>query len=181
MIKEINYKGEPIIVSNEGEIWAPSKTVIYSNGRKYHYPMYKTKAYIDRGGYLETTINRQHIKVHRAVAMAFLPNPDNLREINHKDEDKTNNYVYVNEDGTVDMEKSNLEWCDSKYNNNYGTGNQRRADKLGQKVLCVETGVIYTSMNEAGKQLGHPRGTGIRDCCKGRQKSAYGYTWRYIY
>lgn len=52
-------------------------------------------------------------KVHRLVAMAFIPNPDNLPHINHKDENKLNN------------NPNNLEWCDNRYNNNYGTRNKR--------------------------------------------------------
>ena len=68
-------------------------------------------------GYLSVVLsyNGKHktITVHRLVAQAFLPNPDNLPEINHKDEDKTNNNV------------TNLEWCDHKYNVNYGTRNIR--------------------------------------------------------
>jgi hypothetical protein len=51
--------------------------------------------------------NYKHYKVHRLVAQAYIPNPDNLPEINHKDEDKTNNCV------------SNLEWCTKEYNLNY--------------------------------------------------------------
>lgn len=69
-------------------------------------------------GYLFVNLyDSQHkmksIKVHRLVASAFIPNPDNYPQINHKDEDKTNNHV------------DNLEWCDSKYNVNYGTGHAR--------------------------------------------------------
>ena len=64
-------------------------------------------------------------KVHRLVAEAFLPNPNNYPCVNHKDEDKTNNFIWVNDDGTVDPLRSNLEWCSSAYNNAYGTRGKR--------------------------------------------------------
>ena len=56
------------------------------------------------------------IRVHKLVAEAFLPNPENLTEVNHKDEDKINNRA------------DNLEFCDHKYNMNYGTRNIRSKD-----------------------------------------------------
>lgn len=69
----------------------------------------------------DDTIKKQVWKyIHRLVAEAFLPNSKNLPCVNHKDENKLNNFVYVNEDGTVDLEKSNLEWCTHQYNINYG-------------------------------------------------------------
>ena len=75
-------------------------------------PSYNTSGY-----YIVRLCNNGFMKsklVHRLVAQTFIPNPNNLPIINHKDEDKLNNRV------------DNLEWCDSKYNNNYGTSQQRR-------------------------------------------------------
>lgn len=68
-------------------------------------------------GYLMVVLiknkKRKSYILHRLVADAFIPNPYNLPQVNHKDENKTNNVV------------SNLEWCDNKYNSNYGTRNIR--------------------------------------------------------
>lgn len=64
--------------------------------------------------------NKKH-RLHRLVAQTFIPNPDNLPEVNHKDENKVNNKV------------ENLEWCDKNYNTHYGTGYDRLMDKVMKK------------------------------------------------
>lgn len=112
-------------------------------------------------------------KVHRLVATAFISNPENLPQINHKDEDKTNNIV------------ENLEWCSAKYNCNYGIHNKKISEmqtnhpNKSKKVLCIETGKIYPSTRQVERDLGFNNGY-ISRCCLGEYKSAYGYTWRYI-
>ena len=82
-------------------------------------------------GYLFVPLSKDgHVKnflVHRLVAQAFIPNPQCLPQVNHKDEDKENNSV------------SNLEWCTARYNINYGTCQQRMAEKLRGRNLSEET------------------------------------------
>lgn len=81
------------------------------------------------------------LKIHRLVGKTFLPNPNNLPMINHKDEDRTNNCV------------ENLEWCDNKYNCNWGTRNKRIQEKRGFKVICLNDNTIYPSINKLSRTL----------------------------
>ena len=100
-------------VSSYGRVRSVDRYVRCSYGS---YRLHKGKVLspgIRPDGYLVVSLKYKMFRVHRLVAQAFIPNPDNLPQINHKDEDKSNNRV------------ENLEWCTAKYNNNYGTARIR--------------------------------------------------------
>lgn len=136
-------------------------------------------------GYLFVSLSKNgivHAKtIHRLVAQAFIDNPYDYPQVNHKDEDKTNNRV------------ENLEWCTAKYNLNYGTCPQRFSEarkgqrlssvsiekmrhKIMKKVMCVETGQIFDSIKSA-EEFVHTTGMGA--VLHGRAKTCGGYHWRY--
>ncbi len=116
------------------------------------------KTSLDKDGYENLVLRKdgkqKHFRVNRLVAEAFLENPNNYPQVNHKDEDKTNNNV------------NNLEWCSPKYNINYGS----RTEKASRKVICVTTGKIFKSIAEASKYY-NLKGNHISACCKGKLKS----------
>ena len=116
------------------------------------------KTSLDKDGYENLVLRKdgkqKHFRVNRLVAEAFLENPNNYPQVNHKDEDKTNNNV------------NNLEWCSPKYNINYGS----RTEKASRKVICVTTGKTFKSIAEASKYY-NLKGNHISACCKGKLKS----------
>lgn len=126
-------------------------------------------------GYLECSLcHNGKIKkyyVHRLVAEAFLPNPDNLPQVNHKDECKTNNKV------------DNLEWCTHEYNSTYGTMQARAAKSKSKSVKqLTKTGELiatYPSLKQACRETGIHR-SNICGCCKNKYKTAGGYRWEYL-
>lgn len=84
----------------------------------------------------------KHHLVHRLVATAFIPNPENLPEINHKDENKTNNVV------------SNIEWCSSQYNGSYGNRPNKYKVKINQFDLNGNLMKQFDSVAEVAKEIG---------------------------
>ena len=145
------------------------------------------KPYADGHGYLKVFLykdgKRKNCRVNRLVAIAFCENPHGFKEVNHIDEDKTNNNA------------DNLEWCSRSYNCNYGTRNNRVAEKMrGRKqseehikkrskpIIGIDkvTGLIveFPSAREAERQTGIANQS-ICACCKGKQMTAKGYTFFY--
>ena len=133
---------------------------------------------------------RKWCLVHRLVAQTFLPNPENKPCINHKiegDEGKKINMVIFNEDGTIDKERTSIEWTTYKENNDYGTRNERVSKamtngKLSKPVLqfTLDGDFIreWPSTKEIERQLGFTS-SAVGRCCNGKQKTAYGFIWMY--
>jgi hypothetical protein len=125
-------------------------------------------------GYLSITLcgngKQKKFTIHRLVATAFVPNPCGYEEVNHKDEIKYNNFDF------------NLEWCDRKYNMNYGTAFERMASKLSKEVFQYDINnnflKKFKSTRDIERQLGYANGN-IGKCCNGKLKTAYGYIWGY--
>lgn len=105
---------------------------------------------------------RKNHYVHRLVAQAFLPNPKNLPEINHKDENKQNNCV------------DNLEWCDRQYNIDYS-----KAKQVGQYDLKGNLIKTWKSAKEIQRRLGFDQ-SNISKCCRGEYKQSHGFFWQYV-
>lgn len=163
-------------ISNKGKLWS-------SHWGNFISPCLNEKGYEKvkiklNGKYLSTFI-------HRLVAIAFIPNPHNLPQVNHINEIKTDNRV------------ENLEWCTNEYNHNYGHRNIKSSEammnKNGEPIVQLSLNGNYikefTSPKEAERLLGH-NGDLIRLCCKGGTfnkkrnkftpiKTAYGFVWKF--
>lgn len=110
----------------------------------------------DKDGYCIVCLKRKSFRVHRLVARAFIQNPNNLEQVNHKDENKSNNAI------------DNLEWCDTIYNINYGTRNEQVRNSLQGQSHTKER---IERNREAQKKYWatHESPTSIRVFCDGKE------------
>lgn len=139
-------------VSNIGQIKRLAYDVVSQrNGTEYIMHKKETIFKLQNQNYqmvmLMVNGKQKSFYVHRLVAQAFIPNPDNLPEVNHKDENKLNNFVFINPDGSVNPEKSNLEWCTHRYNMNYGT----RMDRVRQTMIESGNWQDYSGFSDEEK------------------------------
>lgn len=163
-------------INENGDVWS-----------MHQYPKMQRKITIHKlNGYCYVSLNhpgqrQRGYRIHRLVAMAFIPNPDNLPQINHKDFDKQNNHV------------SNLEWCDAFYNQQHAVHKPNRKwqrHRLGMtgsknpKSIMVEVfkgGIsigIYESMCLAAKATGSDQAK-ISACCRGVRKTHNNLQFKY--
>lgn len=180
----VDYEGY-YEVSNLGNIRSVSHLISgYVNGgfRTYYTKSSSLKHNISKVGYVMVSLSKQgkvkHFNLHRLVAKAFIPNPNNFPCINHKDEDKTNNNI------------KNLEWCTKKHNANWGSNPRRLSEmfakkpprhrKVSQYTMDGKFVKTFYAASHAAKELRIGSGW-IIACCRGTKgaKSAGGYKWKY--
>jgi len=156
-------------VSNLGRI----KKLNYRNSRNAKILDLKP----DNSGYIKYRYKKEcTLKVHRLVALAFIPNPDNLPQINHKNEIKTDNRV------------ENLEWCTAQYNILYNGLSKRIGEKLkngpcAKPIVMMDKNnnviKIWPSTTEIERTMGFDR-SNINKVCRNERKYANGYKWKFV-
>lgn len=169
-LKDTQYTGYKI--SDDGRLWS-------NKSNKFLKPSLDKDGYIKFGLSIAGKVKTCY--AHRLVAQAFIPNPHNLPQVNHKDENKINNNV------------NNLQWCDSNYNNNYGQHNtkisetKKRQGCTGKTVFMCDKNTgeklkRFVSASEAARFLGHPGVVnGILKCAKHtpNYQTSFGYKWEF--
>lgn len=153
-------------VSNLGNV---DSLNFHREGRRH-----RIKVRVNFFGYAYVMLNKDKQQrpyfLHRIIAMAFVPNPNNYPIINHKDENPLNNNI------------ENLEWVTYKYNTNYGTCIKRRSEKKKKPVIQMtldgEFIARYNSVKEAAANI-NCRPSSITCACRGRLKKCQGFLWKF--
>lgn len=150
------YAGK-YIVYDDGQVWSIHKKAYLTQRQNY-------KGYWTVDLWLPGVKTAKHARVNRLVALAFVPNPDpeNLTQVGHNDDNKDNNHW------------TNLYWTDALENN----GREDRKRKIRKAVYCVELGQTFDSLTAAAAEL-NLHLSSICSCLKGRVKTCGGYHWEY--
>lgn len=166
--KDINGYEGLFQVSSNGVIRSLDRYLPMPNGGEKLVKGRIIKQYITSNGYMIVNLGKNRKYVHRLVAEHFIPNPNNLPQIDHINTDKTDNRV------------CNLRWVTHKENIN----NPLTIDKKNKPIIQFsKDGELIRKWNSAmdvQRELGLHQGN-ICQCCKGKYKSAGGYIWRYYY
>lgn len=158
-------------VSNLGNVRS-----LYFKNNKYKIDRIKERSKtLDKKGYLRVILCKdgkiKNFQVHRLVAQAFIPNPNNYNEVNHKDENPSNNRV------------DNLEWCTHKYNMNYGSIREKINKKKRKKIIQYDLNGNFIKKWESIidiERMLNISSQCIFYACKNKTKNTKGYIWRYV-
>lgn len=148
-------------------------------GRLYHVKSKLIKKQIGTKGYIIVRVHKNGVgktlKVHKLIKNTFHgPNPKDKPEINHIDENKDNNSI------------SNLEFCDSDYNNNYGTRNERIKETLRKQLKPInQYDINHNFIKRWESSIDIQETLGIKShlitrCCRGVGKTVHGFVWKYV-
>ena len=164
-----------VINGSLGKYEVSTNGEVRNSATKLHLKQSKTRKYHYVSMCFEKRVRKM---VHKLVAEAFLPNPNNLPQVNHKDENRENNHV------------DNLEWCTASYNARYGNRNKKmllsrqmnKGPKRERPVIGTKDGenYYYCSILDASRKTGVDF-SNISKCCRANcyNKTAGGYVWKY--
>ena len=161
-------------VSNKGRIKSLSRAIPHLGGFRVIPERIMVQHVSSTTGYYMVHLCKdkkyEWMLTHRIVAMTFIPNPNNLPFVNHKDEIKTNNEV------------SNLEWCTPAYNLDYSNVRQKQRDAISKEIEQYDFDgrfiKRYKNCYEAGRIL-NVSPSSLRLCCIGKIGSCRGFIWKY--
>ena len=168
-------------ISNFGRVKSLKRKVYAGRGRmRWQYEKILSENKTNGNGYKIVSLCKKSQSknkyIHKLVAETFLNNPNNYKYVNHKDENKENNYV------------DNLEWCTAQYNITYNNlhiknGLKNRNNKYSKKILQLDNNNkiinVFPSISEASRQL-KVSYQAISDCLRGIQQHSAGYKWKYV-
>ena len=138
-----------------------------------------------KDGYLQVLLykdgNVKCFLVHRLVWEAFVGKIQEGLQVNHIDENKENNFVFVNPDGSVDLQKSNLNLMTPKDNVNWGTHNQRMVESKSKPVVQLTLDGKFVKLWPSTQECGRNGFdySAVAKCCRGEIKQYKGYIWQY--
>lgn len=179
-------------ISNLGTVKSLEHSIIRSNGVKQTVKERIIKPSLGKNGYYTISLWRngkgKGFQIHRLIAEHFIPNPENKPYIDHINTDRTDNTVWLNEDGSINYEKTNLRWVTPKENNNNPITRNNHKHKYNVTSYGFNNGhskpVVRLAKGDE-KDVVFPNAFStnicrVGPCCKGERKTAGGYKWQYV-